>query len=313
MLSVPRSRLAWMAMILLLGLSLAACSGTSRGATPEALGIVVNDGLGRELTLAAPARRIVSLAPSNTEILFSIGAGGQVVGRDELSDYPAEAFNVTSVGSVYGTINLEAIVALDPDLVLLSELNPAEQIAALENAGLTTYLVPNPLDFEDLYANLSTIGQLAGHKEEATALTAALRQRVASIEAQVVGTSPVRVYYEVDGSNPLAPWTTGRGTFQDYLVARSGGVNVVSELDGWAQISLEKLIELDPQVIVFGAGPYVPTTVESLASRDGWQDITALAKGAIYAIDTNWIDRPGPRLVDAYEAMARAIHPEAFE
>jgi iron complex transport system substrate-binding protein len=274
---------------------------------------VVSDGLGREITLAAPARRIVSLAPSNTEILFSIGAGGQVVGRDELSDYPAEAVNVTSVGSVYGTINLEAIVALDPDLVLLSELNPAEQIAALENAGLTTYLVPNPLDFEDLYANLSTIGQLAGHKEEATALTAALRQRVASIEAQVVGTSPVRVYYEVDGSNPLAPWTTGRGTFQDYLVARSGGVNVVSELDGWAQISLEKLIELDPQVIVFGAGPYVPTTVESVVSRDGWQDITALAKGAIYAIDTNWIDRPGPRLVDAYEAMARAIHPEAFE
>jgi iron complex transport system substrate-binding protein len=121
------------------------------------------------------------------------------------------------------------------------------------------------------------------------------------------------VYYEVDGMDPTAPWTVGAGTFQDVLITLAGGENVVSDLEGYVTLSLEELVARDPQVMVFSTGPYVTTTAESVTERAGWGDISAVANGRIYGIDANWIDRPGPRLVDALEAMAKILHPDRFE
>jgi iron complex transport system substrate-binding protein len=110
-----------------------------------------------------PAVRIVSLAPSNTEILFAVGAGAQIVGRDELSDYPAEAQQVASIGSTYGGLNAEAILALQPDLILGADITSPEQVQALEDLGLTVFVLANPGDFEGLFANLELAGELTGH------------------------------------------------------------------------------------------------------------------------------------------------------
>jgi iron complex transport system substrate-binding protein len=123
----------------------------------------------------------------------------------------------------------------------------------------------------------------------------------------------VSVYYEVDGMDPTAPWTIGTGTFQDVLIHLAGGENVAADLEGYVTLSLEELVARDPQVMVFSQGPYVTTTAESVEERAGWGEISAIAKGEIYGIDANWIDRPGPRLVDALEAMAEILHPERFE
>lgn len=269
------------------------------------------DGLEREIALEGPANRIVSLAPSNTEILFAIGAGEQVVGREEFSDFPEEALAVESIGSVYGEINSEAILALEPDLVLAAEINTPEQVEMLADLGLTVYYLSNPVDFNGLFDNLALVASLTGHEEEADALIEELAARVEAVKARVAGLAPVSVYYEVDASDVTAPYSAGANTFQDMLITLAGGTNLAGDLEYYPQISQEELIVMDPAVMIFGASPWVTTTAESVAERPGWETITAVAEGQVFGVDSNWIDRPGPRLVDALEAFAAILHPDA--
>ena len=273
----------------------------------------VTDGLGREITLPSTIERIVSLAPSNTEMLFAIGAGAQVVGRDEVSDHPASASEVASIGSTFGELNTEAILALEPDLILAADITAPEQLQSLEALGLTTFVVPNPTDFDGLYDNLITIGEITGHADEAADLAQALRSRMEAVIALTLEADPTSVFYEIDGSDPNAPWTTGSGTFQNLLIQLAGGVNAANGIEGWGQIDLEELVIQDPEVIVFATGPFIVTTSQSLADRPGWGGIAAVQTGRVVPIDSNWIDRPGPRLVDGLEALARTLHPELFD
>ena len=270
------------------------------------------DGLGRPVTLSAPAGKVVSLAPSNTEILYAVGAGNQVVGRDELSDFPAEAKAVDSVGGSMGDFNTEAIVALKPDLVLASELNTPELVKSIEDLGITVYSVPNPKSFDDLYKNIEVVAALTGH--DATDLIHSLKARVAAVDEKIAPlSSRIPVFYELDGTDPLKPWTSGPGTFVDLLINRAGGSNVGSSLQGeWTQISSEELVKADPQVILLGDALY-GVTVESVAARTGWDSITAVKNSAIYPFNPDTATRPGPRLVDALEEMAKLLRPDLFK
>jgi iron complex transport system substrate-binding protein len=270
------------------------------------------DGLGREITLSAPAAKIVSLAPSNTEFLYAVGAGDEVVGRDELSDFPEEAKAVKSVGGSMGDFSTEAIVALEPDLVLASELNAPELVKSIEDLGVTVYSLPNPKSFDDLYKNIETVATLTGH--DATDLIDSLKVRVAAVDEKIAPlSSRIPVFYELDGTDPLKTWTSGPGTFIDLLINRAGGFNVGSSLHGeWAQISSEELVKADPQVILLGDALY-GVTVESVAARTGWDSITAVKNNAIYPFNPDTATRPGPRLVDALEEMAKLLRPELFQ
>ena len=182
---------------------LAACAPK---ATPLAAPTPITDGLGREITLASTPQRIVSLAPSNTEILFAVGAGPQVVGRDEFSDYPPEAESIEIIGGSFGEYNVEAIVALEPDLVLAAEINPPELVQQLEELGLTVYYLNNPTTLEGMYTNLETVASLSGH--DATELVDSLRARVAAIDEKIMPlSSRIPVFYEIDATDPTKPWT----------------------------------------------------------------------------------------------------------
>ena len=275
--------------------------------------IVLTDGFEREVILPEPAQRIVSIAPSNTEILFAIGAGPQVVGRDDFSDYPPESVDITSVGSMYGDLNAENIIALEPDLILAAMINSPEHVQALEDLGLTVFVLPNPMSMEELYQILEMAGKLTGREIETATLVEGLKSRVDSVISKLVGAEPVQVYYEVDGTDPNAPWTIGADTFQDVLIRMAGGANIAADVQGYVLFSLEELVARDPAVMIFSAGPWVTTTPESVSERPGWVDISAVVNGEVYGIDANWIDRPGPRMVDALEAMAMILHPERFE
>ena len=283
---------------------------TQAPATPEPIAEV--DGLGRQITLEAAAQRIVSLAPSNTEILFALGAGGQLVGRDDFSDYPEEAAMVPSIGSTYGELNAEPIVGLEPDLVLAAGITPPEHIEALQAVGLTVFVVGNPEAFPDLFASLAQVGRLTGHESEAAALVDELTARYEAVVAAVQGREPISLFYEVDASDPAAPWTTGSGTFQQLMFELAGAENIAADLQGWGQLSLEELVVRDPQVIIFGAGPFVPTSVETLKARPGWGELAAVLNDRVYAVDTDLLDLPGPRLVEGLEQVTRLLHPEAF-
>jgi iron complex transport system substrate-binding protein len=295
---------------LFFALLIAACSPAS----PASGTLTFTDGLGREITLEAPAQRVVSLAPSNTEILFAIGAGSQVVGRDEFSDYPAEAAAVESVGGSFGEYSAEAIVALEPDLVLAAEINTPELVKQLEDLGLTVYYLKNPVTLEEMYTNLEIVGQLTGH--DAADLVASLERRVAAVDEKVAqAEARPTVFYEIDASDASKPYTYGPGTFGDLLIQRAGGVNLAALAgiaDPYPQVSLEQIVTTNPTIIVLGDSMW-GVTPESVAARAGWESIDAVKNDQIFPFDDNLVSRPGPRLVDGLEQLAKLLHPDLFE
>lgn len=293
-------------------MALSAC-GSERTQLDAPGPFTLTDGMGREVLFDTLPERILSIAPSATEILFALGAGDLVVGRDEPSDFPPEALELPSIGSTYGDLNTEAIVALEPDLVLAAMINSPEHVQAIEELDIAVFVLPNPTDFSDLFRILETAGKIIGRESQSAALVAALQTRVWAVLERLEGVEPVSVYYEVDGMDPNAPWTVGAGTFQNFLISMCGGENIAGDLESYAQLNLEELVVRDPQVMIFSQSVWVTTTSESVAGRPGWEAISAVAEGRVYGIDANWLDRPGPRLVDALEAMAAILHAERFE
>lgn len=280
--------------------------------TPAAA-LTLVDGLGRNVTLAQPAQKIVSLAPSNTEILFALGAGDQVIGRDAFSDYPEQALALPDAGGSMGDFNLEEVTRLQPDLVLLAETNAPELVKSLEDLGLTVYYLSNPTDFDGLYGNIEIVGALTGHSAEAETLNAALRARVQEVLFKIAPLSarPV-VFYELDGSDPARPWTAGPGNFVDLLIGMAGGFNAAAEMEqAWAQISLEELLVQNPSIILLGDAAY-GITPEMVKARAGWEGLAAVQQDQIYTFDDDLVSRPGPRMVDGLETLARLIHPGVF-
>lgn len=290
---------------------LAACAPK---AAPTPAPITLTDGLNRSVTLAGTPQRIVSLTPSNTEMLFAVGAGAQVVGRDEFSDYPAEAAALPSVGGSMGDYNLEAIAALKPDVVLAGALNTPEQVKALEDLDIRVYVLVNPVDFDSLFAQLQTIGQITGHAAEADTLVAGLQARVQAVENKILPLSyaPL-VFYELDGSDPAKPWTPGPNTFVSMLIRMAGGINIGDSLGSdWAQISQEALIQQNPAIILLGDAAY-GVTPGQVAQRPGWDALQAVKDGQVLAFDDDLVSRPGPRMVDGLETLAKLLHPAVFD
>jgi len=298
-----------LSVLLLLALLVSACtSAATPAATPTASPIVMTDGLGRTVTLAQPAQRVVSLAPSNTEILFAVGAGSQVVGRDNFSNYPPEALELPGLGDFMG-FSIEQIVALNPDLVLLAEIHPPELVKSLEDAGLTVYYLKNPLAMEEMYPMLITVGELTGHKAEAEALVTQLSLRVAVVHQKLANIEErPTVFYEIDGTDPSKPWTTGSGTFIDTLLEMAKAENVGRAMDSqYGQMSIEALLAADPDFILLGDANF-GVTPEQVAARPGWGELTAVKEGRVLPFNDDLASRPGPRLVDGLEELARLLH-----
>ena len=296
--------------LLLAGLLLIVFSGCAAPSAPQPAPIQLKDGLGRQVSLAGPAQKIISLAPSNTEILFAIGASKQLIGRDDFSDFPAEAKSIASVGGVQA-YNFESIAKLQPDLVIAAGINSQEQVKSLENLKIPVYYLANPTNMDGLYANLNTVGLLSGHVKEAADLVTSLQKRVQAVETRVskASTTP-KVFYELDGTDPSKPWTAGPGTFVDLLIKKAGGVNVGNALTSdWAQISQEALIVANPDIIILGDASY-GLTIDQVKTRPGWDGIQAVKTGKVLLFDDNLVSRPGPRMVDGLESLVKIIHPE---
>jgi iron complex transport system substrate-binding protein len=274
--------------------------------------IRMTDGLESEVILPRPATRIVSLGGSNTEILFAIGADDLLLGADQFSDYPEQAKSLATISAGYGTLDVESIKALDPDLVLAAEIISAEQVQGMRKLGLTVFYIANPLSLPDgLYANIRTIGALTGRGADAEALVSALQSRFRAVSEKTAGasSSPL-VFFELDATDPARPYTAGPGTFIDMLIGLAGGRNLGASLaSDWAQISAEEILRQDPDVILLGDTDF-GVTVESVAERPGWGNLSAVQNGSVYSIDSNLVLRPGPRLIDGLETMVPLLHPE---
>jgi iron complex transport system substrate-binding protein len=255
-------------------------------------------------------QRFVSLAPSNTEILFALGLGEKVVGVSDFCDYPEEAKAIEKVGGVEPS--LEKIVALEPDLVLTIGGNP-ELVSKMEELGLTV-IVLAPKDLEGIYKDIELVGKAAGVEEKAASLVAEMKERVEAVAAKTKGVEvKPKVFYELDATDPSKPYTAGPGTWHDHFIKIAGGINIAADAEmQWVQLSTEEIIAKDPDIIVLGDALW-GVTPDMVRERPGWDVIRAVKEGAIYPIDDNLISRPGPRVVEGIEELARIIHPELFE
>jgi iron complex transport system substrate-binding protein len=300
--------------VIILAILATLASACAPGAAPAAGPIVVMDGDGKEFRLEKAAQRVISLAPSNTEILFAVGAGKQVVGREDFSNYPEEAKSLPSVGGSMGKYSLEEIAKLQPDLILASPLTAAEVVQSLKTITPSVFLLPNPKDMEGLFTNLTTVGTLTGHKAEADKLVSELRARVEAVQKKIAPLSNApKVFYELDATEPAKPYTAGPGSFVDMLIGMAGGYNIGKSLQGeWAQISQEALIVENPDVIVLGDSPY-GVTPEAVTARPGWEQIGAVKNGRVLSFNDDLVSRPGPRMVQGLEELAKILHPEVFQ
>ena len=267
-------------------------------ATAEDGAITVTDMHGREITLTEPATRVVVMQPSDCEILCAIGGGDTIVGRGQYVDYPASVLEVPVVKSG-ADANIEEILALNPQVVLMNDMDASEeQVAQLEENGVKVF-VSKAEDIEGVYYAIRMIGKLMGKDAEAEAVVADMQATFDGIRADSESSGKT-VYFEV---SPLewGLWTAGKGTFMDELAEMCGLTNAFADLEGWQAVSEEQVLERDPDYIVtitmyYGEGP---TPVEEIKGRAGWGDLKAVKNDAILNADSNAISRPGPRLKDA--------------
>ncbi len=289
---------------------------TSIAVPPTAVStaITVMDMAGRKVTLPGIPQRIISLAPSNTEILFALDLGSKVVAVDDFSDYPVEAKTLPKIGGSSGRYNFEQIVALKPDLILAAEITSPEAIKKLEDLKLAVAVISvTKTSFDSILNDITLVGQMTGQVEQAKRVTSAMQQKFDTIKAKIATAKTLpRVYWELDASNPAKPFAVGPGNFVNDLIALAGGVNVFGTASKpYPQISIEQVVTVNPEVIILSDAAY-GITVESVLQRSGWQSVDAVMKKQVFPIDSNLTNRPGPRIVDGFEAVARLIHPELF-
>lgn len=289
--------------ILSLLLALALLAAAALTAQAETL----TDMAGRELVLDAPLTRAIALNPADCEILYALGAQDVLVGRGEYCNYPEDVLSLPSVNSGAQT-NIEQILALEPQVIIMSKMaQTVEQVEALEKAGVRV-VISDAQSLEGVYEAIALLGELTGREEAAEALAQEMRSGFDAIRQQAQ-TIEKTVYFEV---SPLewGLWTSGKDTFLDELAQIVGLTNAFSDVTGWAEISQEQVLERDPDYIVTTAAYYGEgeLPVDEIASREGWQDLRAVKNGAIYNADADMTSRPGPRLLDAAQALADFVH-----
>ncbi len=279
--------------------------------TAEAASLTIVDDTGRSVDLVSPPERVLTLAPSNTEILFALGAEGRLVAVDQWSDHPSAA-NAKPKLSPFNP-SLEQIVKPRPDLILAAH-GSAEPLLPLDRRGVKVMLLA-PRTLEDIYRNILLIGRIVEAEARAKRLVDEMRRRVAAVLAKVREAPRPKVFVELDASDPIRPFTAGPGSFVDLLVQLAGGANVAaSSRMAWPQFSLEEPLRADPDMIILGDAlvPMNPQTPEMVARRPGWRRLRAVSQGAIYPINAELISRPGPRIVEGLELLARRLHPDRF-
>lgn len=299
--------------ILLLSVGLvASCAGSpSQEGTEETtpVSVTITDDLGREVTVEATPASVVSLAPSATEILFALDLGDAVVAVTEACDYPAEARNRPKVGPYYST-SLEMIVDQDPDVVFTDGHDPVG--GEVEKLGIPL-VVLQPDGIPGVLKDIELAAKVMGAEQEGGRLVAGLQERLDAVAAKAAQAEDrPGVFFEIDASDPVKPWTAGPGSLVDAMIGLAGGRNVVTGGGDWAQIDLEELLSAGPEIILLSDYPYV--TPDDVVGRAGaWQELPAVRQNRVYAIsDPSLTSRPGPRIIDGLEEMAGILHPELF-
>lgn len=315
----------WLTAVLAV-LMLAACGGTTDSDkpvvedtpkevvdTPEieaAFPVTITDEVGNDITFDKAPETIISLMPSNTEILYALGLGEKVVGVSDQDTFPAEVEEAEKIGGL--EFNVEAIVALNPDVVFAHGLNIGmgdEGLQQLRDAGINVFVVKNATSFEETYATITTIGEATGQVEEAEQVILDMKTKIEEVVAKTATAEQERMAFTETSDVPEV-YAAGSGTFIQEMYDLIGAKNTVVG-EGWIKMDPEAIVEGNPDVIIV-IYDYVPNIIESIKQRDGFDSITAVKEDAVVQVDADTTSRPGPRLADGLEEIAKAIYPEVF-
>ncbi|MFC1991799.1 ABC transporter substrate-binding protein [Chloroflexota bacterium] len=298
-----------------LAISLVLCFSTvCRTAVEEEVqsSIEITDQMGRTVILEKVPERIVSLAPTNTEILYALGLGDKVVGVTKYCDYPGEAQGKPNIGG-FSTPNLEEIVALSSDLVIAAPRHVDEIIPQLEEKGLTVYGL-NPKTLDTILEAITLLGDITGSEDEASRLVVDMESRIEAVTDKISSLTEEEkpsVFY-LTWHDPLK--TSGSGSLINELIEKAGGKNIYSDVSGTQTIDLETLVARNPQVMIagIGMGSGEDKTLQYILGESRLENTEAGKNGYIYGIDMDLTGRGGPRIVDGLEQFARCIHPDIF-
>ena len=277
--------------------------------------VTVTDDLGRAVRVAETPVRIVSLSPSNTEILFALGLGDRVVGATKYCNYPPLVKELKDSGKVevvggYVEPDIERILTLHPDLVLASQKHSNGAVSLLDKEGIATFIV-DPNNLTSIILSLEKIGKVTGKEAEASELCNQMEAQIGAVSDKVSSLPKMRVLYIV-WHDPVR--TAGAGTFEDEIIEKAGGVNIFNDLSGYAQVDPEAIAVRNPEVIIAcsGMGTGADKPLQWAETERGLNQTIARKNGRIYQAQGDLITRAGPRIVDGLEMFAKFIHPEAL-
>ncbi|WP_141502839.1 ABC transporter substrate-binding protein [Paenibacillus luteus] len=265
--------------------------------------LTLKDDTGVEITIGKEPLKVVTLAPSETEAIYAIGAGGQVAGVDEYSNYPEDAANKPKIGDM--ATNIEAVAALDPDLVIASSSMNTEAITKLRELNITVYAT-DPLTYDAVIAKIENLGHIMNKPSEAAAVAEHMREVKKQVSEAVKDAEKKKVYLEFSPG-----WTVGSGTFLDELITLAGGTNIAGTSPGWYEVSAEDVVQQNPELIIYPNLKEDPNPiVAGIESRPGWEVIDAVKNKQMHAVTEDPLVRVGPRLADGLLELAQVIHPD---
>jgi iron complex transport system substrate-binding protein len=271
----------------------------------------VVDEMGRSVRIPVSPARIISLAPSITETIYALGLQGRLVGDTDYCDYPPDAQKKPKVGGIINP-NLEEIAALRPDLVLVTKsINRLDTVRALDTLGIPTYAATDPHTVAEIISSTQKLADVLGASDAGKSLSDELQGRLSALQTKLAAVPTRRVLFIV-WTEPLI--SAGKDTFIADALRKAGGVSIVEATQDWPQMSLEEVVHLQPDYLVFAAShsESAARDFEALAPRPGWRLLDAV-RNRHFAVISDAVNRPAPRIVSAIEELARQLHPEVFQ
>ncbi|WP_367275857.1 ABC transporter substrate-binding protein [uncultured Metabacillus sp.] len=282
------------------------------GKGDTAFPVTVVDGTGEEVTIETEPETIVSVIPSNTEITFALGQGDKLIGVDNYSNYPPEVEKIEKIGDQQ--LNVEKILALKPDLALVTDFqheNNPDILKKFKDAGINVIVISSAESFENVYNTIQLIGQVTGAADEADKVVKEMKDSLAEIKEKAKAvTEKKKVWVEVSPAPDI--FTTGQNTFMHEMLQAINAENVAGEQNGWVKMTEEEIVTLNPDVIITTYGYYVENPEEQVLNRAGWKEVPAIQNKQVYDVNNDTVTRPGPRLIDGVETLAKLVYPEVF-
>lgn len=277
--------------------------------TEQTTSYKVKDDRGIEVTFDKVPETVISLQPSNTEILFALGAGDTIIGATEYDVYPKEALEIERVGSTT-EFNGERIIELNPDVVLAYSNAPKGSLELLEDAGIKVFVIASSESIADVYENITKIADVMQVSDEAKNLNEEIQAKISEVQEKVAAVETQKtIYFEITPSPSI--YTAGSGTFQQELFELANVKNVFDDQESWVQVSEEQVVAKNPEVILTSVD--MAGSVDEIVNRTGWDTVTAIQNNEVYNLDKNVTSRPGPRIGEALELIAKTVYPDIFE